>query len=151
MTKVRPDRYNVIAAFLCVIGIGLVALRGDSFSAGQSLVATGDLLTLISGVLYAIHIVAIAKFTEGKDVILLTIIQFCFYTAIAWVMSLFFEKMPSSIGLADGASLLYLGGVCYGDCPSFPEHRAEVYAGVPGIDYPVARRRLRCHPVGIAL
>jgi drug/metabolite transporter (DMT)-like permease len=109
MTKVRPDRYNVIAAFLCVIGIGLVALRGDSFSAGQSLVATGDLLTLISGVLYAIHIVAIAKFTEGKDVILLTIIQFYFYTAIAWVMSLFFEKMPSSIGLADGASLLYLG------------------------------------------
>lgn len=109
VTKVRPDRYNVTAALLCIVGIGLVALRGDSLSGGQGLVATGDLLTLISGILYAIHIVALAKFTEGKDVILLTIIQFYYYTGIAWVMSLLFEKMPRSISLADGAGLLYLG------------------------------------------
>jgi len=109
LTKVRPDRYNVIAALLCVIGIGLVALRGDSFSGGQSLVATGDLLTLLSGVLYAVHIVALAKFTERKDVILLTIIQFIFYTVFAWILTLLFEKTPTSISVVDGASLLYLG------------------------------------------
>ena len=92
-----------------MIGIGLVALRGESFSGGQSLIATGDLLTLISGVLYAVHIVALAKFTEKKDVILLTIIQFFFYTLFAWILTLVFEKTPASISVVDGASLLYLG------------------------------------------
>ena len=52
--RVRPDRYNVLAAVLCVAGVGLVSLTGDLT------VNPGDGLTLICAVFYAAHIVAVA-------------------------------------------------------------------------------------------
>ena len=40
ISKKRPDRYNLIAAFVCITGIGLVSLNDDLTIRG------GDLLTL---------------------------------------------------------------------------------------------------------
>ena len=108
-TRIRPDRYNILAALLCIIGIGFVALRGESLSAGGELIATGDILTLISGIFYALHIVFVAKFASGKDIILLTIIQFVVYSVLSWGMFFLLEKAPESISLTEGISLLYLG------------------------------------------
>lgn len=108
-TRIRPDRYNVLAALLCIIGIGFVSLRGESISLGGPLIAQGDVLTLISGIFYALHIVAVAKFASGKDIILLTIIQFAVYAILAITMFLLFEKAPASIDFAGAMSLLYLG------------------------------------------
>ena len=63
---VRPDRYNVIAAVLCVAGVGLVSLTGDLT------VNPGDGLTLVSAVFYASHIVAVAKVSaDGVSVCVL--------------------------------------------------------------------------------
>ncbi|MBQ8509886.1 MAG: DMT family transporter [Clostridia bacterium] len=70
LTKKRPDRYNIAAALLCIVGIGLVSLTND-FT-----IRMGDLLTLIGGVFYALHIIAVSKFSDGRDPLLLTIIQF---------------------------------------------------------------------------
>ena len=50
----RPDRYNILAALLCVTGVGLVSLDGDLS------VNAGDVLTLICAFFYAAHIVAVA-------------------------------------------------------------------------------------------
>lgn len=108
-TCIRPDRYNIFAALLCIIGIGFVSLRGEAVASGGSLVAPGDILTLISGVLYALHIVSVAKFASGKDIILLTIIQFFVYCILSWIMFFLLEKAPSSINITEGMSLLYLG------------------------------------------
>lgn len=108
-TKIRPDRYNILAAFICIIGIGFLSLRSESFSGGGALIAIGDILTLISGVFYALHIVAVAKFASGKDVIVLTIIQFVVYCILAWILFFIFEKAPTSISVTEGMSLLYLG------------------------------------------
>ncbi len=68
--KKCPNIYNICSAFLCIIGIGLVSLT-DSFSIG-----IGDTLTLICGVFYALHMIAIPKFSEERDPIVLTVIQF---------------------------------------------------------------------------
>jgi len=108
-TRIRPDRYNIFAALLCIIGIGFVSLRGEAVAAGGPLVAAGDVLTLISGIFYALHIVSVAKFASGKDVILLTIIQFIVYSVLSWGMFFLLEKAPESISLTEGMSLLYLG------------------------------------------
>ena len=108
-TRIRPDRYNIFAALLCIIGIGFVSLRGEAAASGGSLIALGDILTLISGVFYALHIVSVAKFASGKDIILLTIIQFFVYCILAWSMFFLLEKAPSSINFTEGMSLLYLG------------------------------------------
>ena len=46
ISKKRPDRYNLIAAFVCITGIGLVSLNDDLTIRG------GDLLTLAGGVFF---------------------------------------------------------------------------------------------------
>ena len=86
---VRPDRYNVIAAVLCVAGVGLVSLTGDLT------VTTGDALTLVCAVFYASHIVAVAKVSPEKDIYLLTVFQFAFAGLFAWMGGLLTETFPA--------------------------------------------------------
>ena len=81
-SKKRPDRYNIISAFMCIIGIGLVSLT-ESFTMG-----IGDILTLIGGIFYALHIIAVSHFSEGRDPLLLTVIQFAASGICALILSL---------------------------------------------------------------
>lgn len=81
-SKKRPDRYNVISAFMCIIGIGLVSLNAD-FTIGM-----GDVLTLIGGVFYALHIIAVSRFSNERDPLVLTIIQFASSGICALILSL---------------------------------------------------------------
>ena len=87
--QVRPDRYNVAAAVLCVAGVGLVSLTGDLT------VDPGDGLTLVSAVFYASHIVAVAKVSTGKDIYLLTVFQFAFSGLYAWTGGAVTETFPA--------------------------------------------------------
>ena len=86
ITKKKPDGYNITAALLCLVGIGLVSLTND-FS-----VRMGDILTLGGGVFYALHIIAVSKFSEGRDPVLLTIFQFASAGVCAGICSLIFDR-----------------------------------------------------------
>lgn len=83
----RPDTYNFIAAFLCVIGIGLVSLDA-SLS-----INLGDLLTLGGGFLYAIHILFIKKYSKDVDSGAFTALQFYGGTILAFVIACLFEDI----------------------------------------------------------
>lgn len=98
----KPDRYNFFAAFICISGIGLVALKGD-FSIGY-----GDAFTLLGGFLYAGHMVSVAKLGKEKDPIILTILQFAFAALFSWCIGLAFEEFPGSWGTDNLIGLLYL-------------------------------------------
>ena len=102
---IRPDKFNVIAAVLCIVGIGLVALD-DNLSVGR-----GDLLTLVCCVFYALHIVVSAKFTRTMDVMLLTIGQFFFAAAWSWVLAFLFEP-PLIVSEMSTEIWLVLGYLC---------------------------------------
>ncbi len=97
-----PDKFNVAAALLCITGVGLVSLSAESS------MNLGDVLTLVSGFLYACHIVAVAKNAQGKDIFLLTTIQFAVTAAWAWVFALIFEEFPRAVTGGAMASLIYL-------------------------------------------
>lgn len=100
----RPDRYNFFAALLCFTGIGFVSLT-------QNLtIGTGDLLTLLGGFFFAIHMVAVAKLTQGRDAILLTILQFGFAAIFALIVTLIFETAPKISDISTGSiiGILYL-------------------------------------------
>ena len=87
--RVRPDRYNVLAALLCVTGVGLVSLTGDLT------VNPGDGLTLLCAIFYAMHIVSVAKVSPGKDIYLLTVFQFAFAGLYAWIGGALTESFPA--------------------------------------------------------
>jgi drug/metabolite transporter (DMT)-like permease len=98
----KPDSFNVIAAFISIIGIGLVSLNGDLS------IRMGDALTLASGVIYAIHIIAVAKFSGKRDPILLTIVQFGYAAIYSWVIGLLFEDIPTNWNTDSIIGILFL-------------------------------------------
>lgn len=104
----RPDIYNLLAAVLCVAGVGLVSLNGG-FS-----ITPGDGLTLVGAVFYAAHIVAVAKVSPDKDIYLLTVFQFAFAALYAWVLGFLFQTPPSAEILSPDMviQMLYLTVMC---------------------------------------
>lgn len=89
VVKRRPDRFNILAAVLCVLGVGLVSLNEELT------INIGDLLTLLCAVFYASHIVAVEKLSPGKDIYLITVFQFAFAALYSWVFSLTTEVFPN--------------------------------------------------------
>lgn len=101
LNRTRPDKFNVLAAVLCVVGIGFV-----SWDSGFAL-NWGDALTLIGGLMYAFHIVAVAHFAKGRDIFLLTVLQFAGVAVWSWVCAGFTGGLPAG-GLPAKAWLVLL-------------------------------------------
>lgn len=98
----RPGKWNWIAAVGCLAGIGLVSLDGD-LTMGQ-----GDALTLLGGVFYALHLVAVSRFGEEEDPVLLTLVQFAAAAACCWIGTWATETIPTGWTPAAWAELMYL-------------------------------------------
>lgn len=86
----RPDRYNMIAALLCIAGVGLVCLTQELT------ISTGDLFTLLGAVFCAANIIAVARLGRGKDVMLLTVAQLATVALCAWILALTTETFRFS-------------------------------------------------------
>lgn len=109
----KPDKFNLIAALLVIVGIYFVSMAGNSvFKAGKDAVI-GDGLALVSGFLFALHIVAITKYSDGRDPILMTIVQFIVAALLSWPATFLFEN-NQGLELTRPAVLemLYLAVLC---------------------------------------
>lgn len=100
--KQRADKYNVAAAMICIAGIGLVSLN-ESLRFGL-----GDLLSVLSGVMLAGHMVCTSMFTKDGDVLLLTCVQFFFAGLLSLIAAAGFETFPDRIPQDAVLSLVYL-------------------------------------------
>ena len=108
VSKKKPDIFNIIAAVLCLTGIGFVSLtKGFSISFGDS-------FTLLGAFFYAAHMVAIAIFSKDKDPVLLTILQFGTSAILAWIIALFSAEFPKAVPLPSIFGIMYLGIFCTG-------------------------------------
>lgn len=87
----RPTVFNILAAVLCVAGIGMVSLQG---SLGELSIGYGDLMTLFSALLFAIHIVYVSKFSKTNDVLVLTAFQFIVGGVCGLAYGAVFETLP---------------------------------------------------------
>ena len=81
IAKRRPDKFNILAAFLCIAGIALVSVTGSNATAFNM----GDVLTLIGGFFFAAHIVAVSRYSEGRDIFILTTLQFASFALFSWI------------------------------------------------------------------
>lgn len=104
VTKEKPDFYNILAAVLCIFGITLISVTDGDFRS----VCAGDLLTLLGGVFFSFHMVAVAAFSKDRDILLLTMLQFLFAGIFAWVSALSLETFPESVSLPSIGAILYL-------------------------------------------
>ena len=104
--KRKPDIYNVLAAVLCVAGIGFVSLTE------QFTIQIGDTLTLVAAVLYAAHIVAVEKYSPGKDIYLITTFQFLYSAIYSWIGVALTDCVPASVPGEVWTALFYLGIMC---------------------------------------
>lgn len=84
----RPGATSIVAAALGILGVGLLSL-GDDFSVGLS---WGDMLTLVSAVLYSLHIVAVARFSaSGHEVMTMTVTQLAMSAVVSLAAALVLE------------------------------------------------------------
>lgn len=100
--KQRPDRYNALAAVICIAGIGLISLKNDLT------IGLGDALTLVCGFFFALHILSCSHFIEGRSTVLFTMVQFFTAGILAWAGTLLTEPFPAFIPLKAGLNLAFL-------------------------------------------
>lgn len=98
----RPTRRIMGAAVLMLSGIALLSLQGEGG------VNIGDMLTLLSGILYAVHICTVDAFAD-RDVMQLTCLQFVFAAGFGWIGGLCFETFPARFSPAMLGALAYCG------------------------------------------
>lgn len=100
----RPGRHMIVAALACITGIGLISLDG-SFS-----ISSGDALSLLSGVLFAVQLLLIGIFSKENDAGALAAVQVCTVGVLAWIVAPLTEIWPTA-AIADQSTwlpLLYL-------------------------------------------
>lgn len=98
----KPTAYNWAAAVMCIAGIGLISLSGDLT------LGAGEALTLLSGVFYGVHIMALSHYGATDDPISLTIAQFGMVALLSWVCTLVTGQASAFPAPAVWPQLLYL-------------------------------------------
>lgn len=112
ITSRMPQKNQVLAAVLCFIGVSFVAMGGD-FSSLTAELSVGDGLALLSGLLFASHIVAVGHWGKGIDPLVVTLLQFIVAGVCAWAVSFLGESWRSqSFQLSAMAGVLYLALFC---------------------------------------
>lgn len=98
----KPRANHLLSAVICLVGIGLISLNGEGG------VTFGDGITLVCSVVFAANIVSISIFCEGRDPMLLTMLQICMAALCGWVGILIFGGMPEHISMGAAGNVLYL-------------------------------------------
>lgn len=98
----KPRANHLLSAVICLVGIGLISLNGEGG------VTLGDGVTLACSVVFAANIISISIFCEGRDPMLLTMLQICVAAICGWAAVLFFNGMPAHISMGAAGNVLYL-------------------------------------------
>lgn len=106
----RPDRYNLLAALVCITGMAMVSLS-DGLTVG-----TGEALTMCCGLFYALHIIFTSKGAAKYGVGVLTTLQFATAALLCWVTAPFSAPFPAEVPAGAWLSIAYLCVMCTGVC-----------------------------------
>lgn len=106
----KPDKYNIWAAVICLVGMGFVCLNEDLT------INIGDILTVLCGLFYGLHIIVTARYVEGRNTLILTMVQFAAAAVLCFVFALLFEPKPQAIPTTSWWAIAYLSVMCTGVC-----------------------------------
>lgn len=102
LVKKKPDKYELIAAFSCLLGIGILSLN-KNLSMGY-----GDFLTLICAIFFAIHICTTGYFTIESDPFILSVVQLVTVAILSLIFALLFEGTDIRVQPGTILPILYL-------------------------------------------
>ncbi|WP_241677197.1 DMT family transporter [Bifidobacterium jacchi] len=107
VSRARPKAVNLVAAVICLAGVGFVALKPGSSSLALS---SGDLLTLACAVIFSFNLTLLGVYAKRFHPIAVTFVQFAVAGVMFLIGALITEPAPSGAWLAPGviASFLYL-------------------------------------------
>ncbi len=103
---IRIDRYNIVAAFICITGVGFVSLQKDLT------VSLGDGLTLCCGLFFALQILLLDRHVATMSIELLAAMQFAVAGILSLIAALLFETPPAALGSYALSGLAYLSIMC---------------------------------------
>ncbi|MBQ6395921.1 MAG: DMT family transporter, partial [Atopobiaceae bacterium] len=106
----RPMRHNLVAAVLCVVGLGFIGADG-----GFPL-NIGDLISFGAAVFFALQFSFVSKFGRDTDVWALTIWSFLVTAMLSIAATLLFEEIPQPDELDPPAILAFLYSGILGTC-----------------------------------
>ncbi|WP_243388872.1 DMT family transporter [Bifidobacterium simiarum] len=108
ITRRRPGWQHIVAAFVCIVGLGFVSLSGTG---GAELfhVSFFDGITIMSAVFYALNLVIIGMLGRSYDAVGLIFLEFAFCTVLFVGGAFLTEGMPQ----ASWATPEIIGGFAY--------------------------------------
>lgn len=100
----KANLYNIMAAIMCIVGIGFVSLDAD-FKVG-----IGEIFTLFSGLFFAFQLISITRFGQNEDMLQLLIVELLFSMLVFFAISLITEAKyyPIKLTSVDFWPVLYL-------------------------------------------
>lgn len=101
--KRKPNRKEVIASILCVIGIALLTLKKDAM-----VLTAGDLLSLVCAVFFALHIIALERYSAHIDAICMTAMQMLTAGILSTLCAFLFETPPNELAASAIGNISYL-------------------------------------------
>lgn len=103
VTKNKPHKNNIIAAFLMFFGIILLTVDFNDFGTFNG----ADLLTFLCAISFAWQVVTTGLFAGHKDPYIISTVQILTSTIIFFIM-MFFDKTPVALSTTGVISILYL-------------------------------------------
>lgn len=103
--KRKPDKYSVISAIICVIGVALVSIEKGAK------ITLGDGIILVSTFFYAVNIMLTAEFSskEGNDSTILAFLQIAVVAVLGWAVVIAKQDMPVVYTKGAVLGIIYLG------------------------------------------
>lgn len=99
----KPTKKEIIASILCIIGIALLTLKP-----GTAMFSLGDMLSLACAVFFALHIIALERYSIHVDAICMTALQMITAGIISTICALCFEQVPTSFPASAIGNVAYL-------------------------------------------
>lgn len=99
----RPSVKIILCIFLAMVGTYLLSIKG-----GLN-INRGDLIVILSALVFAIHILLLTKYSTNTNAVLVSLVQFAVCGVISLVGALVFEDISMEAILKSQATILYVG------------------------------------------
>lgn len=99
----RPSVKIILCIFLAMVGTYLLSIKGGLK------INRGDLIVILSALVFAIHILLLTKYSTNTNAVLVSLVQFAVCGVISLVGALVLEDISMEAILKSQATILYVG------------------------------------------